>query len=235
MTALYQAIVFVHVVAGGIGLLSLAIPLIARKGGPLHRRAGWLFAIAIGVATLSSLIIAASWICIPAVVKPKAVGQVAALRTFGAFFGLLGLAGANALISGIAAIGRRRASITWLRPLATRTTWALAIASPAVVWLGFASGSILLIAFGALFTVGAIADLRRPALSGHRTVLVAHVEAMLGAGTVATTAFTVQFASRLGAASQFALVSWMAPVALGMLATVVWRRRVAAGRYTRAV
>lgn len=231
MQWLYQAIVVVHIIAGAIGLLSLAVPLATRKGSAAHRGAGWVFVVAMALAVTCSLVIATSWLIVPLWVKPSAAGHLGTLRTFGAFFGLLGLSGGNALLSGLAAIGRRRLTSPWLPRAARISTWALVLAAPAVVWLGFISGSVLLIAFGTLFTIGAVTELRRPAISGRATMVIAHLEAMLGAATVATTAFTVQFVSRIDAASEFSLWAWMAPVGAGMLATIVWRRRAARERY----
>ncbi|MEM6992731.1 MAG: hypothetical protein AAF721_19610 [Myxococcota bacterium] len=217
-----------------MGLAALAVPLAARKGGRLHRRAGWLFSGALALSLVTALMIAAAWIAIPLVVKPDAARYVEALRQFGAFFGLLGLAGSHALVSGIGAIGRRSAAAPWLRGLERKLTWMLLIASPVVAWLGLTGGSVLLAAFGILFTVDTVSGLRRPRPPIGRTVIVAHVDSMLGAATVATTAFTVQIVSRIDAAQQFSLMVWMVPVALGFGATAWWKRRLAraGGRYT---
>ena len=232
MESLYSVVVWTHVVTGGVGLATLAVPLVARKGSRLHRRAGWVFVASMSISIAFALLVAASWILIPLTVKPGAGQHVADLRRFGAFFGLLGLAGAHALFGGIAAIGRRRRQRPWLGIVARRIPWALVVAGPLTFWAGLSGDSILLMAFGGLFTVAAIGDVRRPAVSHDKTVLVAHVEAMLGAATVATTAFTVQMVSRIGGASAFSLTVWMVPVGLGMLATWIWRGRVQRGRYT---
>lgn len=232
MESLYSVVVWIHVITGGVGLATLAVPLVARKGSVLHRRAGWVFVASMAVSLALALLIAASWIAVPLVVKPEAVGHVADLRRFGAFFGLLGLAGAHALFGGIAAIGRRRRQRPWLSVVARRLPWTLVVAGPIVFWAGLSGDSVLLMVFGGLFAVGAIGDVRRPAAAHDKTVLVAHVEAMLGAATVATTAFTVQIVGRLDAAAAFSVTAWMVPVGLGMLATRVWRGRVQRGRYT---
>lgn len=232
MESLYSVVVWIHVIAGGVGLATLAVPLVARKGSRLHRRAGWVFVMSMAISLALALLIAASWIAIPLVVKPDAADFVPALRRFAAFFGLLGLAGAHALFGGIAAIGRRRRERPWLSVVARRLPWTLLVAGPIVFWAGVSGDSVLLMAFGGLFTVGAIADVRRPPVHHDKTVLVAHVEAMLGAATVATTAFTVQIVGRIDHAAAFSVVAWMVPVGLGMLATRVWRGRVQRGRYT---
>jgi len=229
---LYAIVVWTHVIGGALGLATLAVPLLARKGSTLHRRAGWVFVVSMGISIALSLLIATAWIAMPLVVKPNAVDHVADLRRFGAFFGLLGLAGAHALFGGVAAIGRRRRERPWLGRVARRIPWTLVVAGPVVFWVGLAGDSVLLMVFGGLFAVGAIGDVRRPAVTHDKTVLVAHVEAMLGAATVATTAFTVQVVGRVDAAAAFSVTAWMVPVGLGMLATRVWKGRVQRGRYT---
>ncbi|MEM1249577.1 MAG: hypothetical protein AAGK22_24590, partial [Acidobacteriota bacterium] len=66
------------------------------------------------------------------------------------------------------------------------------------------------------------------ASSGWRTTskswLRLHIEAMLGACTVATTAFVVQMTSRISTDVVASALAWTLPVALGMGLTALWTR-----------
>ena len=64
---------FVHVVAGGLGLISGYVALYSTKGAPLHRRAGMVFVYAMLTMCLGGLIIAAGRGVAPAVNIPAAL------------------------------------------------------------------------------------------------------------------------------------------------------------------
>lgn len=235
MEAAYDILVFVHVLTGAVGLLLLVIPLLARKGSRVHRSAGWAFGLAMALSMVTALAISASWIAAPQAIARWRDGDpvraVTVLRVFGLFFGLLGLLGMHTLASGLQAIGRRRRSWRWLAPLVRRLAIATAVAGPAVLVIGLFYVKVLLLVVGAMGTWAGVAALRSTPQTGPSTVLLAHVEGMLGVATVATTAFFVQLTSRLGAHT-FALWVWAVPLVAGHLATVLWQRRVRAGQYT---
>ncbi|MGD9688737.1 MAG: hypothetical protein AB7K52_02750 [Phycisphaerales bacterium] len=50
---------WLHVPAGVLGVLVFWVPLVATKGGRLHRRAGWVFAASMLVAGISAMILSA--------------------------------------------------------------------------------------------------------------------------------------------------------------------------------
>jgi uncharacterized membrane protein len=64
----------VHIVAGLLGLLSGAVALAALKGGPLHRRAGTLFAYSMLALSGSGVVLA--------VMQPDRISSVAGLLAF---------------------------------------------------------------------------------------------------------------------------------------------------------
>ena len=240
--AVYDVLVIAHVLTGAVGLLSLALPLLARKGSRRHRLTGWGFAIAMAISMSTALLISASWIAIPLVVKPQSPGvdpheASETLRAFGMLFGVLALLGGHALAAGLGAIGARRRRWPWLLPLARVQGLGLLVAGPLLLLIGISRGSVLLMAIGGLGIVSGIASRRMPLLASaytsRQTVLIAHVEAMLGVATVATTAFFVQMGGSLGLGA-FSLWVWAVPVSLGHFATVLWRRRVRRGAYGRA-
>jgi hypothetical protein len=52
MALLQQLLLFAHVLGGGLGLASMFVPLVAKKGGRLHARAGWVFVAGMTLASL---------------------------------------------------------------------------------------------------------------------------------------------------------------------------------------
>jgi hypothetical protein len=65
----------IHIVGGTLALIAGFVALFLAKGSPGHRRAGWVFVLAMGVMTLSALIIAVF-------VRPNTVNVIAATMTF---------------------------------------------------------------------------------------------------------------------------------------------------------
>jgi uncharacterized membrane protein len=57
MNALRAYVLAVHVAAGGLALVLGAVPLVAKKGGALHRRSGLLFVLAMLVMAISAAVL----------------------------------------------------------------------------------------------------------------------------------------------------------------------------------
>lgn len=55
---LFQVLLAFHVLGGGTALLVGPLPMLARKGGPLHRRAGLVFSTAMGAGSASAFVLA---------------------------------------------------------------------------------------------------------------------------------------------------------------------------------
>ncbi|MCY1065135.1 hypothetical protein OV090_10205 [Nannocystis sp. RBIL2] len=241
MRELYLPLLTLHIGAGVTSLLTLVPPLVARKGGALHRRVGMIFVAAMAITAVSGLVIAGLWIAVPLAVKPpsspqspeQAAAQIAGMRQFGCFLAYLGVLILQAVTSGMraVAVGRRRAVHGALvdRAMAVfvlGTGAALAIA-------GICQGSALMIIFGAIGSHGGWHDLRyhsRPQTE-RRAWLVRHLESMLGAAVAALTAFSVFNVSRLfgaGLPADLAFLPWVLPTLIGVPAARAWK-----ARYTR--
>lgn len=65
----------IHIIAGLLALLAGAVALYATKGSPLHRRSGWVFAVAMATMTTTAAVIAQFF-------SPNRVNVVAAVLTF---------------------------------------------------------------------------------------------------------------------------------------------------------
>lgn len=229
MKDLYGAIVGLHIIGSSVGLLSLAGPLIAAKGSRAHRNAGWVFCTGMAVSVVTGVLIAGSWITIPALVKTIPAEHyealVSQLRTFGWFFGLLSALAAYALIAGIGAIRNRDGRAPAWAAAERASAATVTLLSAVVAGLGGWQGEPLLIGFGLLGLYNGVTGLRPKKA---RPWITSHLDAMLGCATVATTAFTVQLFPRLGLGNRFNLVAWLAPLALGHVAAWWWTRRVTA-------
>lgn len=235
MKEIYGALVGVHIFGSAVGLLSLVAPLVTKKGGRGHRIGGWIFGGGMAVSVVTGVLVAASWIAIPSLVKSIPAEQhdalVAQLRMYGWFFGLLSALAGHALIAGIGAIRNRDGHApTWAA--AERAGAAtVTVLGVLVSGLGGWNGQPLLIAFGLLSIYGGVSALRPKT---EKPWVVSHLDAMLGCATVATTAFTVQLFPRLGLGTRFDLIAWLAPLAVGQLATWWWTRRLTAQHTRRA-
>ena len=53
---MFPSVLGVHIAAGSIALASMWIPIVARKGGPAHRRAGWVFVVSMVVVAATAVV-----------------------------------------------------------------------------------------------------------------------------------------------------------------------------------
>lgn len=187
------------------------------------------------VAAVTGVLVSLSWLTMPAAVKDlpdteRGRALVGQLRLLGLFFLLLSLFAAHALASGIHCIRARHVPSPRLHRLVRGLSYVVPVMGTVVLVAGVLSGSILLLAFGGLgmaSIASVLRDRKRP--PAKNAWLLGHVDAMLGAATVASTAFAVQMAGRFADAS-FALWAWAVPVGLGMTATHLWKRSILGGR-----
>lgn len=158
----------VHVAGGVVALLVGPVAMLARKGGALHRRAGWAFAAAMGASALSAVPLAA-------LTGSRLLLAIGVLTTF-----LIG--------TGLRAAAFRRGT----RPGVADAAGALA-ALGFGAWLlreGITSGDVIALFFGAGGCVLALVQLRRQSMPG-ADWLLAHLAAMGGAYIATVTAFLV--------------------------------------------
>lgn len=50
----------IHILAGATALLIFWLPLVAKKGGPLHRRVGWVYSVCMDVVEVTAWIVCGS-------------------------------------------------------------------------------------------------------------------------------------------------------------------------------
>jgi uncharacterized membrane protein len=216
-----------HIAGGSTALLSMLIPMVTRKGGTAHRRAGWFFVAGMTVVSVTAVVLS-GWRFF---FDPRPAARTGAL--FLLYVAVLTAAGVS---SGVRVLRRRRVSHD-----AGNRRWAwwelgiaalLLAASIGMAAYGVRTGVPLFAAFAIIGFMSGGSQLaywlRTPTHAMHWWF--EHMGAMLGSCIAATTAFLVVNAERFGAPSD-SLAVWLAPTIIGTPVIIVWttyyRRRFA--------
>lgn len=204
-----------HVIAGCVALLVMAVPLLAAKGGRAHRRAGWVFVVAMAVICTTGLFTSGHRILTET--RPG-------VRTAAAFlFYVSVLAGASAFKGMRVLRQKKRTGRGGVLDLAVAGILFAAGAVTAVV--GLRAGQPLLMAFGGLGLVGGGTDLRYWLFPPRERMhwWYEHMGDMGGTCIAALTAFAVANARNLGLGN-FSLWAWLLPTLIGAPLLVYWGR-----------
>lgn len=210
-----NTVLTVHIVGGMTGLATMVVPLVTKKGGPWHRRAGWGFVAGMRVSAASGLVLA---------VRFLVEGRLAD----GVFFGVLSLVLAEALWSGLAALRRKR------RPEASRGVIdrglpaVLFVASVAAALFGVLRGEFLIALFSGIGVANGAGSFRfavRP-LPSRMAWWYQHMSSMMTACITAVTAVLVVNAGRIFGPIPDAVVwvPWVLPSLIIVPPFVVWIR-----------
>jgi uncharacterized membrane protein len=235
-----KMLLVLHIAGGSAALLSMFIPMVAQKGGRVHRRAGWVFVGGMTLVSITALLLS-GW---RFVFDPRPGVRSGALFLF--YIAILTAAGVS---TGVRVLRARRVKPvtppTQVDGAPQRWSWwdvglsaLLLAASVGMVAFGVASGAPLFIAFSLVGFLSGGSQLaywlRAPTHRMHWWF--EHMGSMLGSCIAATTAFLVVNAERLGAADDSLLV-WLAPTIIGTPVIAVWtayyRRRFATSAATR--
>jgi uncharacterized membrane protein len=231
---LFHAFVAVHITTGAVGLVVFWLPILARKGGQLHRNAGRVFvwsmlltggaAIGISVCTLTD----------PMATHPQLVGHpvFGDAKLVGAIFGwmMLGLAilTINLAWYGWQCNRHRRnhaANREWRNLLLQVATF---VAATNCAWQGYRIGQPLMLgmSFIGWATVATnLYFLYKPKVAPNDW-LKEHIKALVGAGISVYTAFFAFGAVRTFPALALHPVLWATPLAVGIALIVYHQRKV---------
>lgn len=193
MQLVYEIVRLAHIVFASVGLLALLPPLISRKGGRLHRRAGMAFVAAMTAAAVTGNALAGAWIAAPQVFRASI--DSASARHAGVFLLLVGSMTLSAMWQGMRALARRRS------PRTTAYQRVVDLGLPAVVILGalfvlslgIASGTVLFVLFApiGLLVGGTNFKLAWAPARERMGWWYGHMSGMLTATISAVTAFAV--------------------------------------------
>jgi uncharacterized membrane protein len=204
-----------HVAGGTVALLAMLVPLFSRKGGRLHRRAGWVFVGAMTPVCVTALLMSG----IRFFTDPTPVGHQFSMLLF--YVAILTGAG---MWTGIRVL--RAKQRTTRGPAIDIAGAALVTVSGALAAIyGFTTGQPLFIAFSTIGVVNGGSELlywlRRPTEPMHWWF--AHMGNMLGACIAATTAFAIAGGRRVGIPGD-SLLAWLGPTAIGLPGIFFWVR-----------
>jgi uncharacterized membrane protein len=203
-----------HIAAGAVALLTMLVPLVSRKGGPLHRRAGWLFTVGMGLVCVTALLLSGIRLT---------SGQTDMERNFSLLLVYIAILTASSLWAGIQVIRfKKRAAGTGWGHAAHAIV--LALAGTLAFIYGLVIAQPLFMVFGAIGAVNGLAGVgywrrRRRRMEWW----LAHMANMLAACITATTAFLLADARHVGLPDN-SLVLWLGPTVAGVPLIVIWTR-----------
>ncbi|QSQ25019.1 hypothetical protein JY651_08830 [Pyxidicoccus parkwayensis] len=210
----YQLARWFHVASGVVAFITLWLPLVARKGGPLHRRVGWAYVVAMLAVAASALVIAGGRFIQAPREEPIAL-----------FFIYLAVMSAASSSMGVRVLRAKTRTGAHHHPLDLGLSalvlvmglftgaWGLAIQAP-LLW-GFAPVGIFTGASGLYYW------LRPPQERMHWWFV--HMGAMVASGIGTVTAVLVTNARHLGI-SGMQLSVFLGPTVVGVVGLKLWER-----------
>lgn len=231
MTTLHSMLVGSHIAVGSVALALFWVPALARKGSPLHVRAGKYYAVAMYFVSITAFVASIIVLADPLGIRrpgeifepERAAALAARFRMFSLFLLMLSVLVFTSLRHGIAALRERQSPGTLSRPGHKALIAALALLALIVGTLGIVEGQLLLIIFGGIGLAaswGMFRDLRLKQPSASELV-VAHLNGLIGSGIGAYTAFFAFGGSRFFSdllPGQWQVVPWVLPAIVGTLA-----------------
>ena len=212
MNRMMTSLLALHIAAGSVALASMFVPMVAPKGGRLHRRAGWVFVAAMAVVSVTAFVLAGARFLF----DPTPEG-----RDGGLFLLFVGLLTASAVSAGVRVLRFKTRTARHLHWWDTGLPALLGVSSVGIAAYGLARGETLFIVFAVLGSANAAASLRywlRPP-SSRTHWWFEHMSGMLGGCIAATTAFMVNTADNFGL---WPLAAWLAPSIVGSPAIAIW-------------
>jgi hypothetical protein len=250
MRAIHDVVLWFHIACGCVGLVAFWVPALTRKGGPTHRKAGWVYVSAMLGVVVSAAVLAALLLLDPLATDDFGTGppeelaaSVARARVVAVLFGALALLTFTNGWHGLRVLRAKR------DPLQMRTAFNIGLHASNVLYalpllvLGVSEDLPLLVVFGVLCFVTGATDLRslwRPS-SDPRYWLYAHLNSMIATGIAAHTAFLALGAVRLvphlySLSPALYGIPWIAPPVIGFVAITLlqrhYRKKPGAGRHS---
>jgi hypothetical protein len=215
MALLLRIVLDLHIAAGTVALAVFWVPLVTRKGGRVHRRAGWLY-----VAAAATLAATGLLLCLH-LMSESTPGR----RRAGVFLAYVSVLAAASVQLGVRALrakgrtGPSRSGIDLAPPLL------LVVGGAALAAFGVVEDKLLYVLFALLGTLLGTAQLRfwRTASAHGASRFLAHMNAMGTSCITTLTAFAVVNAQNLGMRT-FDLGLWVIPIAILVAGLTIWRR-----------
>jgi len=214
---LFDLLVWAHIVTGTVGLISFWIPVLSRKGSPLHKRAGIVFQRALLVTGTFALGISLCTLYAPLETHPFSDDPVLVRAVFG--WMMLYLAVLTVMLSsyGRWCVQNRRLHAGNRTPLNLLLQLATLVTALNCAWQGLRIGHPLLPLMALVGVAAAILNTRfilgEPA---PQEWLIQHSRGLVGAGISVYTAFLAFGAVNFMPALAFSPIVWATPTTLGI-------------------
>lgn len=208
-----------HIVSGALALLSFLVPAVVRKGSPLHRRVGWVYAGAMGVVAATG-----ATLCVLHLLR----GDPVAPSVFLLYVAWMSV---TSLWAGLRALRSKARRAPGGSALDLAVPAVLAAAGLGIGAWGLTTGAVVHAVFGAIGAWIGISHVRywRTAPTDGRHWYDAHAANLIGAGIATFTAFAVVNAAHLGLPGTFA---WLLPTVVGVPVIALVQRRPVVARPT---
>jgi uncharacterized membrane protein len=240
MLLFHKTLLFSHIIAGSLALLLVWLALLAKKGSPLHVRAGQFYSYLMHIVGISGVLMCTLVLAAPLYFKAAdlAVGQDPQLfaqrvRLFAGFLLLLSLLSLMNLRQGLLAL-RAGPARQALRHGSHQLLVLLTLLVACYVgWQGIRHQHLLSQIFAAVALLSGVGCLRYSwrGVVDRTLVLREHIGNMLASMIAVYTAFFA-FGGRavLALDPAWQLISWLAPTVVGISMTLFYNRKYASGK-----
>jgi hypothetical protein len=227
MLTLFHTLVVTHIVFGAVGLVSFWVPVIGRKGGPLHKVWGKVFAWSIIGAGCVAVGLATCTLIDPLGTHPHLTDKAFVRGIFGVMMLYLAILTLNLAWYGLQTIANKRNHGANRRGLNLVLQPLLLIAATACAMEGVIIGQVLMVGMSVIgfATVATNLAFMLNAKPGPKDWLREHVKAIVGAGISVYTAFFAFGAVRIMPEIALNPILWSVPLITGLSIILYhWRK-----------
>lgn len=238
MHTFHAGLLAAHIATGTIAIFAFWLPILARKGSPLHITAGRVYVWTMYAVSASAIAMSVAVLFDPVGVRfpdrnlslDRAFAVANGNRMFALFLLMLGILVLSALRHGLLALRERRGERVLNRPGHRALIILLGVMGIGVGVIGFRNDELLLMIFAVLSVSGSFNMLRESwqRQLTPREALIAHFNGLIGTGIGAYTALFAfggrEFLSGL-LSGQWQVVPWIAPAVIGTMIVARMKRQ----------
>ncbi len=229
---LFDILLVAHILTGAVGLVTVWVPILGRKGGADHTRYGRLFARCLVATGLFAAGISLCTLAKPLETHPFADDAALVRGIFGWMMLYLAILTINLSLYGRACVRNRRHHARNRTALNLALQGATVAAAINCAWQGWLLGQALLMGIAVVGVAAGVLNtrfiLRADPPPGEW--LIQHQRGLVGAGISVYTAFLAFGAVNFMPAMAFSPLLWATPCTLGVAYLLVHQARVIAGR-----
>lgn len=230
MELLHSLLVNVHIAVGAVALVLFWVPAVAKKGSPLHVKAGKIYVIAMYVIVATAFVASVMVLADPIGIRrpgetytPAEAAELSSqFRMMSLFLLMLSVLVFTSIQHGIRALRARLQPDVLAQPAHRTLLAALGLLGAGVGILGIFNGALLLMIFGGISMTAAVGMFRdtlvvRP---NRKTQLFAHLNGLIGSGIGVYTAFFAFGGSRFFReilTGHWQVVPWVLPAIIGTI------------------